>query len=138
MLIRYFVDDGLSWDTSTGARQRQREREGYLVGGKGELSLRECDMMQDGYAVGAGTRSVVTQRMKKIAVCALLTCAPGGTKVLWPNSLTDRLPFLLLLANDVGIMPHAELDLTIPWGVISFLLMITGIYGIWALTKVTT
>ncbi|KAK3841657.1 MAG: hypothetical protein J3R72DRAFT_475331 [Linnemannia gamsii] len=33
------------------------------------------------------------------------------------------------------IMPHAENDLSIPWGIICILLMITGAYGVWATTK---
>ncbi|KAK3830455.1 MAG: hypothetical protein JOS17DRAFT_160998 [Linnemannia elongata] len=35
-------------------------------------------------------------------------------------------------------MPHAENDLWIPWGVICILLMITGVYGVWATTKGST
>lgn len=33
-------------------------------------------------------------------------------------------------------MPHAEAGLSIPWGVISFLLSVTGAYGYWAVTRV--
>lgn len=36
----------------------------------------------------------------------------------------------------LGIMPHAETDLAIPWAVVCILLLITGLYGVWACTKV--
>ncbi|KAG0075336.1 hypothetical protein BGZ92_002952, partial [Podila epicladia] len=36
------------------------------------------------------------------------------------------------------IMPHAEADLSIPWGVISLLLSVTGVYGYWAVTRGNT
>ncbi|KAK3807585.1 MAG: hypothetical protein J3Q66DRAFT_355790 [Benniella sp.] len=36
------------------------------------------------------------------------------------------------------IMPHAALDLTIPWGVVSLLLFFTGAYGLYATTKGNT
>ncbi|KAF9931738.1 hypothetical protein FBU30_009662 [Linnemannia zychae] len=36
------------------------------------------------------------------------------------------------------IMPHAENDLSIPWGVICILLMLTGAYGMWASVKGNT
>ncbi|ORZ18394.1 hypothetical protein BCR41DRAFT_352301 [Lobosporangium transversale] len=36
------------------------------------------------------------------------------------------------------IMPHAETDLYIPWGVVCILLFVTGIYGTWATAKGTT
>ncbi|KAF9308013.1 hypothetical protein BG003_011749 [Podila horticola] len=36
------------------------------------------------------------------------------------------------------IMPHAEADLSIPWGVLSLLLFVTGVYGYWAVTRGNT
>ncbi|KAG0332787.1 hypothetical protein BG004_001100 [Podila humilis] len=37
-----------------------------------------------------------------------------------------------------GIMPHAETDLAIPWAIVCLLLLITGVYGFWAVTKGST
>ncbi|KAF9333396.1 hypothetical protein BGZ91_011272 [Linnemannia elongata] len=34
------------------------------------------------------------------------------------------------------IMPHAALDLTLPWAIVSLLLLATGVYGYWGTTKV--
>ncbi|KAG0262403.1 hypothetical protein BG011_010200 [Mortierella polycephala] len=36
------------------------------------------------------------------------------------------------------IMPHAELDLSLPWAIVSLLLFVTGAYGLWATTKGST
>ncbi|KAG0034432.1 hypothetical protein BGZ81_004682 [Podila clonocystis] len=36
------------------------------------------------------------------------------------------------------IMPHAAADLSIPWGIVSLLLFVTGVYGYWAVTKGNT
>ncbi|KAG0295039.1 hypothetical protein BGZ96_012702 [Linnemannia gamsii] len=44
----------------------------------------------------------------------------------------------MILSFGRWIMPHAENDLAIPWGVLCILLMITGIYGVWATTKGST
>ncbi|KAF9128634.1 hypothetical protein BGX30_014261 [Mortierella sp. GBA39] len=44
----------------------------------------------------------------------------------------------MILSFGHWIMPHAENDLSIPWGVICILLLITGIYGVWATTKGST
>ncbi|KAF9295661.1 hypothetical protein BGZ88_001731 [Linnemannia elongata] len=44
----------------------------------------------------------------------------------------------MILSFGRWIMPHAENDLSIPWGVICILLLITGVYGVWATTKGST
>ncbi|KAF9907040.1 hypothetical protein EC991_011344 [Linnemannia zychae] len=44
----------------------------------------------------------------------------------------------MILSFGRWIMPHAENDLSIPWGVICILLFITGVYGVWATTKGNT
>lgn len=33
-------------------------------------------------------------------------------------------------------MPHAALDLTLPWAIVTLLLLVTGVYGYWGTTKV--
>ena len=35
-------------------------------------------------------------------------------------------------------MPHAELDLSLPWVIVCLLLLLTGVYGFWATTKGST
>ncbi|KAK5798921.1 hypothetical protein F5H01DRAFT_358614 [Linnemannia elongata] len=32
-------------------------------------------------------------------------------------------------------MPHAALDLTLPWAIVTLLLLVTGVYGYWGTTK---
>ncbi|KAF8929417.1 hypothetical protein BGZ47_001063 [Haplosporangium gracile] len=44
----------------------------------------------------------------------------------------------MILSFGRWIMPHAENDLSIPWGVLCILLLITGIYGVWATIKGNT
>lgn len=44
---------------------------------------------------------------------------------------------VFVLSCAIGIMPHAETDLAIPWAIVCLLLMITGAYGLWASTKVS-
>ncbi|KAG9069775.1 hypothetical protein KI688_009100 [Linnemannia hyalina] len=44
----------------------------------------------------------------------------------------------MILSFGRWIMPHAENDLSIPWGVICILLLFTGVYGVWATTKGST
>ncbi|KAF9926708.1 hypothetical protein BGZ67_007985 [Mortierella alpina] len=44
----------------------------------------------------------------------------------------------MILCFGRWIMPHAETDLAIPWAVISILLLVTGVYGVWACTKGST
>ncbi|KAF9163886.1 hypothetical protein DFQ27_001372 [Actinomortierella ambigua] len=36
------------------------------------------------------------------------------------------------------IMPHAELDLSLPWAVVCLLLLATGLYGYWGVTRGST
>ncbi|KAG0236358.1 hypothetical protein BGW41_000439 [Actinomortierella wolfii] len=36
------------------------------------------------------------------------------------------------------IMPHAELDLSLPWAIVCLLLLGTGLYGYWGVTKGST
>lgn len=50
--------------------------------------------------------------------------------------LIFALLFFFLLLNSLGIMPHAEADLSIPWGIVALLLFVTGAYGYWAVTRV--
>ncbi|GJJ74615.1 hypothetical protein EMPS_06973 [Entomortierella parvispora] len=47
------------------------------------------------------------------------------------------LVFMILSAGR-WIMPHAESDLSIPWAVVCFLLLLTGVYGYWATTRGST
>ncbi|KAG0085335.1 hypothetical protein BGZ93_007889 [Podila epicladia] len=44
----------------------------------------------------------------------------------------------MILCFGRWIMPHAETDLAIPWAIVCILLLITGVYGFWAVTRGST
>ncbi|KAF9301153.1 hypothetical protein BGZ74_007046 [Mortierella antarctica] len=44
----------------------------------------------------------------------------------------------MILCFGRWIMPHAETDLAIPWAIVCILLLITGVYGYWAVTRGNT
>ncbi|KAG0040583.1 hypothetical protein BGZ82_001038 [Podila clonocystis] len=44
----------------------------------------------------------------------------------------------MILCFGRWIMPHAETDLAIPWAIVCILLLITGVYGFWAVTRGNT
>ncbi|KAF9186771.1 hypothetical protein BGZ51_000847 [Haplosporangium sp. Z 767] len=61
----------------------------------------------------------------------------AGTPVLAGLYALIGLAFTILSFGR-WIMPHAELDLSLPWAIVSLLLLATGAYGVWATTKGST
>ncbi|KAF9924750.1 hypothetical protein FBU30_005353 [Linnemannia zychae] len=60
--------------------------------------------------------------------------APTGTPIL--SSIYAVIGGIFtVLCFGRWIMPHAALDLTLPWAIVSLLLFITGVYGYWGTTK---
>ncbi|KAH7049819.1 hypothetical protein BKA57DRAFT_529120 [Linnemannia elongata] len=63
-----------------------------------------------------------------------LVVTPTGAPILGLVYAAIGLVFAILCFGR-WIMPHAALDLTLPWAIVSLLLLVTGVYGYWGTTK---